>query len=156
MGIGRYCLPSETCYASQKIRITISPYSLRFHAYLSAPCDPQYSNWSTKLSYVQLVSTDTDFIRDRERNLRSSLLPGEESNDFLTRMVSHSRLIAGKTMLLLLSKKPARKSCNWVLRNADFPSRQRQRNLKPRLCASRLSTPSECALASAGTLIIIG
>ena len=37
---------------------------------------------------MQLVSIDTDFIRDCERNLRSSLLPGEESNGFLTRLVT--------------------------------------------------------------------
>ena len=62
-------------------------------------------HFSLQYLHVQLVSIDTDFIRDCERNLRSSLLPGKESNGFLTRVVSRSRLTAGKTMLPLLSKK---------------------------------------------------
>ena len=51
-----------------------------------------------------MVSIDTDSIRDRERSLQSSLLPGEESNGFLTRLVPawRSRLIAALALCFCL------------------------------------------------------
>jgi hypothetical protein len=50
-----------------------------------------------QLSYVQLVSIDTDFVRDHERNLRSTMLPVEKSNRSLASLVSCSWIKVGKT-----------------------------------------------------------